>query len=74
MVLHPAAMHSVRRRGLSAVLPEMRATRGCAGSGRSPTEVPNVVPYFAAVSSAQALNSGPPGPSAPGPRNHGSMT
>jgi len=33
----------------------------------------NCVPYFSEVSVDQSLNSGPPGPSAPGPRNHGSM-
>jgi len=69
IVAHFAPMHSVKRRGLSAVRPEMRAHRGCFGGGRSPTEVPKTVPCFDLASSAHAANSGPPGPDAPAPRN-----
>mmetsp|Transcript_5421 Transcript_5421/g.11325 ORF Transcript_5421/g.11325 Transcript_5421/m.11325 type:complete len:81 (-) Transcript_5421:159-401(-) len=80
MHLHPASMHSFNKRGLSAVRPEMSATRGWDGDGSSATEVrkAGVDTYEEEASEereeAQALNSGPPGPSAPGPRNHGSMT
>ena len=73
IVEHLAAMHSVNKRGLSAVRPEISAQRGCLGSGRSPIEVPKAVPYLAVDSSAHSLNSGPPGPEAPPPRNQGSM-
>jgi len=66
-------MHSVNKRGLSAVRPLINAHRGCLGSGISPMDVPNTVPYFDVESSAHSLNSGPPGPDAPPPRNHGSM-
>merc|ERR1719203_93505 len=74
IVLHWAATHSVNSFGLSAVRPEMSAQRGCLGSGRSPREVPKLVPYLAVASLAHSPNSGPPGPAAPPPRNHGSMT
>ena len=73
MVLHLALIHSLNNLGLSAVLPLINAHLGCFGSGRSLTEVPKTVPSLEDVSSAQVLNSGPPGDVAPAPRNHGSM-
>lgn len=66
-------MHSVNNFGLSAVLPEMRAQRGCLGSGKSLMDVPKTVPFLAFDDSAHSLNSDPPGPVDPAPRNHGSM-
>ncbi len=67
-------MASLRRRGLSAVRPEMRARRGAAGGGRSDREVANLTPYSDSHSAWHFLKSSPPGPSPPGPMNHGSTT
>lgn len=66
-------MHSPNSLGLSAVLPEMRATRGLSAGGRSSTEERKVVLCSDLMVSAHSLNSGPPGEVAPGPRNQGSM-
>ena len=75
IVVHLAPMHSVNKRGLSAVRPDINAHRGCFGSGNSDTDVPNTVPYLVAASSLHDLNSDPPGPDMPADqRNHGSMT
>lgn len=72
--LHFALIHSVNNFGLSAVRPLINATRGCCGSGNSATDEAKIVPWVEVVSVAQELNSGPPGPVEPGPRNQGSMT
>lgn len=37
-------------------------------------EVSKTVPYLEVEESAHSLNSGPPGPVEPAPRNHGSIT
>jgi hypothetical protein len=62
IALHPALMHLVNKRGLSAVRPEMSATRGRDGMGRSNTEETKDVPYLDVLSSDHDANSGPPGP------------
>lgn len=67
-------MHSVNNFGLSAVRPLINATRGCLGSGNSETDDAKIVPWVEVDPLAQSLNSGPPGPDDPAPRNHGSMT
>ncbi len=74
IALHPALMHSVNKRGLLAVRPEMSATRGRDGTGRSDTEETKDVPYLDALFSDHDVNSGPPRPVAPGPRNQPSTT
>ena len=67
-------MHSPNNLGLSAVLPEMSATRGLlSAGGRSSTEERKVVLCPDLIFSAHSLNSGPPGEVEPGPRNQGSM-
>ena len=73
IVEHLASIHSLNNFGLSAVRPLINAHRGCWGSGKSLTAVPNVVPYLEVEESAHSLNSGPPGPVDPPPRNHGSI-
>ncbi len=74
IALHPALMHSFNKRGLSAVRPEMSATHGRDGVGRSDMEETKDVPYLDALSLDHDANSGPPGPVAPGPRNQPSTT
>ena len=64
-------MDSLKRRGLSAVRPEIRAKRllpsGTGGS--SATDLRNLTPCLASVSVLNSPNSLPPGPSAPGTKN-----
>ena len=74
IALHPALMHSVNKRGLSAVRPEMSTTRGWDGKGRSNTEETKDVLYLDALSLDHDANLGPPGPVALGPRNQPSTT
>jgi hypothetical protein len=69
IALHPALMHSVNKRGLLAVRPEISATHGRDGTGRSDTEETKDVPYLDALSLDHDANSGPPGPVALGPRS-----
>merc|ERR1719261_777282 len=71
---HTAAMASPRSRGLSTVRPLMRVSRltPSAFGGTADSEVWNWTPCSASVFSLNSANSGPPGPLAPGPKNHGS--
>ena len=56
-------MASLRRRGLSAVRPEMRARRltPSVTGGRAETELWNWTPWASAVAFLNSANSAPPG-------------
>lgn len=66
-MVHPAAIASDMRRGLSPVRPEMRARRltPSAVGGRSARDLWKDTPWSASACLANSPNSGPPGPSAP---------
>ena len=66
-MVHPAAMASDMRRGLSPVRPEIRARRltESATGGRSARDVWKPTPWSASAFFANSANSGPPGPVAP---------
>ena len=65
--MQPLAMHSPRRRGLSAVRPEIKANRffPSATGGRSAMLLKNWIPADSSLSFWNSPNSGPPGPLAP---------
>ncbi len=66
-MVHPAAIASDMRRGLSTVRPEMSASRlvPSATGGRSARDVWKPTPCSAVAFFANSANSGPPGPVAP---------
>ena len=66
-MVHPAAIASDMRRGLSTVRPEMRARRlvSAEAGGSSERDLWKPMPFSAVALDANSPNSGPPGPDAP---------